>query len=77
MENKNANTEEVNNMIHVKTIIERIPEEDQSIEYKNIAQLIHDFLHSKCQHSIIMDNVDITPDKSEQIFYCRWCLETF
>jgi hypothetical protein len=30
-----------------------------------------------CSHRIVMDYVDIDPDRSKQIFYCELCEKTF
>ena len=76
-DHRDPNSDEVKSLIRVKLILDQIPEPDQSIEYKNIVQLIHNFLHVQCQHEIIMDYIDISPDNSERIFYCKRCLESF
>jgi hypothetical protein len=70
----NENSEEVNNMIRVKQIMERIPDDEQSIEYKGIIQLICKFLDDNCKHKFIEDTIDISPDKSMQISYCEYCV---
>ena len=72
-----SNSYEVNVLIHVKQKLEEIPEPHQSIEYKNIVQLILNFLHVQCQHKIIIDYIDTSPENSQPIFYCERCLETF
>ena len=70
------NSDEVRTMIRAKSIIDQIPETEQSVEYKTIIQMIQIFLHKNCQHQIINDNIDVTPDKSVAIFYCKHCHET-
>ena len=30
-----------------------------------------------CSHRIVMDYIDIDPDRSVQIFYCELCQKTF
>ena len=32
---------------------------------------------NECSHSIIEDYIDIDSDKSQQIFYCEKCMQTF
>ena len=76
-QHSDPNSYEVNVLIRVKQMLEKIPEPEQSIEYKNIVQLIIDFLHVQCQHEIMMDYIDTSPDNSQPIFYCRRCLESF
>ena len=70
------NSDEVRNVIRVKSIMDRIPESDQSVEYKTIIQMIQGFLHNNCQHEIVIDNIDVTPDKSVTVFYCKHCTES-
>jgi len=31
----------------------------------------------KCDHEIIRDYIDLTPEKSQIIFYCAKCMEDF
>jgi len=64
-------------MIFVKEIMERIPVDDQSMEYKQIVQLIEEYLSLKCQHSLVLDTIDVTTEKSMPIMYCKWCFTTF
>ena len=30
-----------------------------------------------CNHEIIMDYIDLTPDKSQLVYYCKKCYEDF
>jgi len=32
---------------------------------------------NNCHHEIIRDYIDLTPDKSQVIFYCSKCMEDF
>ena len=34
-------------------------------------------LHLKCNHTIVQDHIDLTPDTSQVIYYCSNCLSTF
>ena len=34
-------------------------------------------LSNVCEHRIIEDLIDITPDKSQTVYYCEKCLECF
>lgn len=70
---ENENCEEVNVMIRVKQIMDQIPNDEQSIEYKSIIQLICDYLDEKCKHKIIEDNIDISQEQSMPITYCEYC----
>ena len=75
--NYNYNCDEVKHVIFVKEIMERIPVDDQSMEYKQIVQLIEEYLSLKCQHSLVLDTIDVTTEKSLPIMYCKWCFTTF
>jgi hypothetical protein len=30
-----------------------------------------------CSHQVVVDYIDVDPDKSQQIFYCEKCFATF
>lgn len=53
--------------------LESIPCKEQSIDYQQIVQIVQDFLKKKCQHILILDNIDIDPEHSQPIIYCVKC----
>ncbi len=64
-------------MILAKSYIETLPSHQQNTDYKNIINMITDYLHTHCQHNIVTDLIDIDPDRSETIRYCDKCECTF
>jgi hypothetical protein len=70
---RDPNSDETKILIRVKSIMDHIPANEQSIEYKFIVQMIHTLIEQTCQHEIVRDLIDISPDKSETIYYCRHC----
>ena len=47
------------------------------IFYKKEIKNICDVLKSKCNHVLINDTIDISPDESQPIIYCQVCETTF
>lgn len=69
--------EEIQHIVECSYICQRIPENLQSVEFKNIVNIINNFLLNHCEHDIVNDSIDIDPDKSESISYCIKCNITF
>jgi hypothetical protein len=42
-------------------------------EYKNIYKLVQEYLKKNCNHIIIKDYIDISPDETKDIYYCSHC----
>ena len=68
--------------IHVQTMIGvrdlLLAENDTSDpEYKEILNYVENYIKKHCNHEIIQDLVDIDPDRSKIIFYCKHCETTF
>jgi len=53
--------------------LESIPFQEQSIDYQQIVHLAQDFLKKNCKHVLVMDTIDIDPDRSQNILYCIKC----
>ena len=51
--------------------LESIIHQDEDI--LQIHNCLFNYLKEKCPHEIIQDSVDITPDKSESVYYCKHC----
>jgi len=45
-------------------------------EYSNICKLMEEYIIHNCNHNIVEDSIDITPDNSQTIFYCSKCMKT-
>lgn len=46
-------------------------------EWKTICTLMEQYIEKHCQHDIIDDVIDISPDASQTIRYCKYCEKTF
>lgn len=69
----------ITEMCGVKQSLERSKVEvDNKVAHEicNITDLVNAFLLKHCQHCIIEDYIDITPDRGEYISYCSICLCT-
>ena len=47
------------------------------IFYKKEIKNICNVLKSKCNHVLVNDSIDISPDESQSIIYCKKCESTF
>ena len=54
-----------------------LSENKQSTEYKTIVESIKKYLNENCEHCIIEDHVDTSPESSKKIFYCEKCYLMF
>jgi hypothetical protein len=60
----------------VKTILnDDIVKDDHDIQ--QIYELVVKYIDSNCQHNIITDYIDISPDIGYNIHYCDICMKTF
>jgi hypothetical protein len=64
-------------MVRAKFILSDICEKDRNEDYQYIVSQIGIFLQKYCNHEIVKDLIDTTPDTSETIHYCMVCEETF
>ena len=65
--------DEVTLLSAAKELLEGIPPEEQSMEYKQMIQWIQEFLERNCDHELIEDYIDLDLDRSQQIVYCKKC----
>lgn len=42
-------------------------------EYKHICTLVQEYLKKNCNHNIVKDYIDISPDETKDIYYCCHC----
>jgi hypothetical protein len=60
----------------VKTILnDDIVKDDCDIQ--QIYELVVNYIDSNCQHNIITDYIDISPELGYNIHYCDICMKTF
>lgn len=70
------NYEHIETMIGVRNLL--LEENDTSDpEYKEILNYVEKYIKTRCKHEIIQDLIDIDPDRSKTIFYCKHCETTF
>ena len=67
---------------HVKSIENalkylKVATKTQNSEYINICKLMEEYIIHNCNHNIVEDSIDITPDTSQTIFYCSKCMKSF
>ena len=62
-------------MVRIKGLLQhRAPVEvDAKTEYLLIQKLIDEYIMKHCEHNIVYDYIDITPDTSKRIRYCTHC----
>jgi hypothetical protein len=64
-------------MTHIKMYTEKLPPNYQNAEFKQIGELVQQYLKKYCRHCIVQDEIDIDPDVSRTIYYCSKCFCTF
>lgn len=76
MSEDGTQTYEASIMLSVKREMEMMPISRQTPEYFAILKQVHKYLHKNCNHNIVMDLIDIDPDRSKTISYCTICGNT-
>jgi hypothetical protein len=71
------NDEIISNMLAIKLKLENIPNHCQNSDYKKIHTFVKNYLSKYCNHSIVRDEIDIDPERSQTIFYCTKCETCF
>lgn len=64
-------------MLSVKYRLELMPFSKRGPEYVKILEDVMKYLHKHCKHDIVDDLIDIDPDRSQTIYYCTICGNTF
>jgi len=70
------NEHELWTIIRIKLDMEKLPRFQWSPEYTRLYEHAEHLCRTHCQHQLMIDDVDITPDKSIRITYCNLCLCT-
>lgn len=76
MSEDGTQTYEVEIMLLVKRNLEMMPISIQTPECFAILKQVHSYLHKYCRHTVVMDLIDIDPDRSKTITYCTTCGNT-
>jgi hypothetical protein len=63
--------------VKIRSILQTIPREEQNQTYQEIYHKIHDYIEAHCQHHVVQDMIDISPEHSKTIYYCEHCWKTF
>jgi hypothetical protein len=72
----NSNENFTNEDVVIMRSVKRIMNKDcclENSEYKQIYTLVQEYLKNNCNHNIIKDYIDISPDESKDIYYCSHC----
>ena len=72
-----GNATNIRIMVSVKTILETPYNKENDPEYLQIVKLVNTYIETKCQHQVVYDWIDTTPDDSKMIRYCIHCYKTF
>jgi hypothetical protein len=74
----------VNNLIHIRSFLQQqeyfLKENKFSnilINSKVLLESIENRIKSECKHEYEEDDIDISPDESKHICYCKICFCTF
>jgi hypothetical protein len=49
----------------------------QNKDYQDIVRKISVYLEKFCNHRIVEDDVDTSPESSKKVFYCEICFQPF
>jgi len=64
-------------MTHIKMWTEKLPSDYHNDDFKQISDLVQQYLKKYCLHCIVRDEIDIDPDVSRTIYYCSKCFCSF
>jgi|SaaInlV_130m_DNA_3_1039695.scaffolds.fasta_scaffold26293_2 hypothetical protein len=68
----------IRTMSSMKTLIERIVDNEHADDViKELYAKITHYLDTNCQHNIVVDYIDISPDDGCNIRFCDICMKTF
>lgn len=69
-------TENIRALVQIKTILERLTVNTNDNLLQQITTLVNEYLNT-CEHRIVSDYIDITPDNGYTIQFCDICMQTF
>jgi hypothetical protein len=76
MDNKNDDEPDIESMQTALSYLKALVQNPNE-EYNNICKLMKEYIIHNCNHNIVEDSIDITPDTSRTIFYCSKCMKSF
>lgn len=74
--------QDIDIMLKIQTCLTEIPLNLRNDDYDEIAKLVDNYvckrqssggIETQCEHNIIRDDIDLTPDSSMVIYYCTKC----
>jgi hypothetical protein len=69
--------ENINEMYKVLSILNSVLLKDRNHDYTHILNCVEEYITTYCEHTLVYDLIDITPDTSKTIKYCTKCYRTF
>jgi hypothetical protein len=57
--------------------LDGLPISMQNKDYQDIVRKMAVYLENYCNHRIVEDDVDTSPESSKKIFYCELCYQPF
>jgi hypothetical protein len=63
--------------IKIRSILETISQERHTKMTRDMLKQVSDHIDQHCQHVIVRDTIDISPEESKTIYYCEHCWKTF
>lgn len=63
-------------MIRARDLLQVIDKNDRNGLYREICNRIDSYINVYCKHEFIDDTIDIDPDRSKEIRYCKNCSYT-
>ena len=64
-------------LVRAKTYLDSLPIILQDPDYKNIVELVNEYINTKCIHRIVTDSIDVSCEESRPIRYCELCFTPF
>jgi len=64
-------------LAHALNRLETCWELSDADEYIAILKMMENYIEKHCQHNIVHDLIDISPDQSKTIRYCTKCEKNF
>ncbi len=63
-------------IIRSRDLLQMIDKQEQNELYREIYNKLETYINTYCDHDFIDDTIDIDPDKSKSISYCKNCSYT-
>jgi hypothetical protein len=64
-------------MSRALSYLDGLPISMQNKDYQDIVRKMAVYLENFCNHRIIEDDIDTSPESSKKVFYCELCFQPF